>query len=122
MIPVTLAIYVGFITLEQFEFVRRIIPVTVTNVLLLVGCLFLVYKLVPDRPVRTKSAFISALFTSGGIWATHNGYSYITVKMFNYNKIYGSFAAIPVLLIWLLSIWFVILAGVALCAGMHKRE
>ncbi len=122
MIPVVLAIYVGFITMEQFEFVRRIFPVALSNTLVLVGTIFLIYKLVPDLPVRTKSAFISALWASVSIFATHKGFTYLTIKVFNYNKIYGSFAAIPILLLWLLAIWYVILAGVALCAGMHKQN
>jgi membrane protein len=119
--PIALAIYVGFTTLEQFEFVRQILPVSVSNSLLLVGCLYFIYKKVPDIEVRTKSAFISALIASITMWCTHNGFSYLTVRVFNYNKIYGSFAAIPILLLWLLTLWYIILGGVALCAGMHKR-
>jgi membrane protein len=93
-----------------------------SNTLVLVGTIFLIYKLVPDLPVRTKSAFISALWASVSIFATHKGFTYLAIKVFNYNKIYGSFAAIPILLLWLLAIWYVILAGVALCAGMHKQN
>ena len=122
IIPVALAIYVGFITLDQFQFVRSVIPVAFMNTCLLVGCLFLIYKLVPDLQVHSKAAFISALFASAGIFVVHKGFAFLTVGVFNYNKIYGSFAAIPILLIWVLALWYVILGGVALCAGIQKRH
>ena len=63
-IPVFLAIYVGFTSLEQFEFVHRVIPASVSNSLVLVGTLFLVYKMVPDLQVRTRAAVISAILSS----------------------------------------------------------
>ncbi|HEX7675222.1 MAG TPA: YihY/virulence factor BrkB family protein [Bdellovibrio sp.] len=122
LIPVALAIYVGFISLEQFQFARRIIPVAVTNGLVLVASVFLIYKLVPDLKVRTKAAFISSLIASVGLLAVHKGFAYLTVEVFNYNKIYGSFAALPILLLWLLILWYVLLAGMALCAGIQKRS
>jgi len=122
IIPVGLAIYVGFISLAQFQFVRRILPVNVSNALFLVGSLFLIYKLVPDLKVRSKAAWISALLASFGILGVHRGFSFLTVEVFNYNKIYGSFAALPILLLWLLALWYVVLAGVALCAGIQKHH
>lgn len=122
IIPVALAIYVGFITLEQFQFARRILPVGASNGLVLVGCLFLLYKLVPDLKVHTKAALISAVLASGLLYGVHKGFAYLTVEVFNYNKIYGSFAALPILLLWLLALWYVVLAGVALCAGIQKRH
>ncbi len=122
LIPVALAIYVGFISLEQFQFARRILPVGVSNSLVLVGSLFLIYKLVPDLKVHSKAALISSVIASISIYAVHRGFAFLTIEVFNYNKIYGSFAALPILLLWLLVLWYVILAGVALCAGIQKRH
>lgn len=122
LIPVALAIYVGFTTLEQFQFARRILPLALSNSLVLIGSLFLIYKLVPDLKVQTKAAVISAFVASAGLYGVHKGFAYLTIEVFNYNKIYGSFAAIPLLLLWMLSLWYVILAGVALCAGIQNRN
>lgn len=122
VIPVLLAIYVGFTSLEQFQFVHRLIPAAISNSLVLVGSLFLIYKLVPDVPVRPKAAFISALITSLTMYAVHKTYALIAIKFFSYNKLYGSFAALPILLLWILTIWYVILGGVALCASLQKRH
>lgn len=121
-IPVFLAIYVGFTSLERFQFVHRIVPATFSNTLVLVGSLFLIYKLVPDVTVRAKAAFISALLASLTLFGVHKAYSSLALSFFSYNKIYGSFAALPVLLFWILTIWYVILGGVALCASIQKRH
>ncbi|KYG67428.1 hypothetical protein AZI86_01640 [Bdellovibrio bacteriovorus] len=121
-IPVFLAIYVGFSTLEQFKFVHRVIPASASNSLVLVGSLFVIYKFVPDVYVRKSAAFISALIASVVVYGVHKVYAVLVVNFFNYNKIYGSFAAIPLLLLWILTMWYVILGGVALCASLQKRH
>lgn len=121
-IPVFLAIYVGFTSLEQFQFVHRLIPAGASNSLVLVGCLYLIYKLVPDVAVRSRAAFLSSLFASITLYGVHKAYSALAFSFFSYNKIYGSFAALPLLLFWILTIWYVILGGVALCASLQKRH
>lgn len=121
-IPVFLAVYVGFTSLEQFQFVHRVIPAVASNTLVLVGTLFLIYKLVPDLQVRTKAAFVSSLIAALTLYGVHKSYALLAIKFFAYNKIYGSFAALPILLLWILTIWYVILGGVALCASLQKRH
>lgn len=121
-IPLFLAVYVAFNSLEQFLFVRRVIPAYAANAAVLVGSLFLIYKLVPALKVHTKAAFISALVTAGVIFGVHKGFVLVTTKVFNYNSIYGAFSAIPLLFLWILSMWYVILMGVAFCAGLQKRH
>ncbi|MGZ3781942.1 MAG: YihY/virulence factor BrkB family protein [Pseudobdellovibrionaceae bacterium] len=120
IIPVFLAIYVGFTSLEQFEFIKQMTPVT--NTMVLVGSLFLIYKMVPNTHVHAKAALISCLISSAGLFIVHKTYSTLAVKVFSYSKIYGSFAAFPLLLLWILTIWYVILGGVALCASLQKRH
>lgn len=121
-IPVFLAIYVGFTSLEEFQFVHRVLPAGASNSLVLVGSLFLIYKFVPDVSVHSRAAFLSSLVTSLALFCVHKTYSALAVGFFSYNKIYGSFAALPLLLFWILTIWYVILAGVALCASLQRRH
>lgn len=122
IIPLLLAVYVGFTSLEQFQFVHRVLPAVASNALILVGSLFLIYKFVPHVQVHARAALISSLLTSAALYGVHKGYVFLTVKFFAYNKIYGSFAALPLLLLWILTIWYVILGGVALCASLQKRH
>lgn len=122
LIPVLLAVYVGFQSLEQFQFVHRVVPAFVSNSIVLVGSLFLIYKLVPTVYVKKSAAFISAVVAALVLYGVHKSYAALALKFFAYNKIYGSFAALPILLFWILTIWYVILAGVALCASLQKRH
>jgi membrane protein len=73
-----------------------------------------VYKFMPN----TKVSFISALF--GGIIAG-SAYQIIQFLYINfqvdiakYNAIYGSFAALPLFLVWLQLSWFIVLIGAEL--------
>lgn len=120
-IPILLAVYFGFLSMEQLKFVRSYVPPSASNSLLLIGILFFTYKVVPDANVRSKYAFWSAILSAGVLYVVHKSYSLLAVKFFSYNKIYGSFAAIPMLLIWILTMWYVILGGVALSAALQKR-
>ncbi|MNJ96822.1 ribonuclease BN [compost metagenome] len=121
-IPMALAIYVGFTSLEQLKFVRAVVPPGISNAFVLVGGVYMIYKIVPDIHVSKRAAFIASLIASLGLYGVHKGYSLIAVKFFAYNKIYGSFAALPLLLLWILTLWYVFLGGVALCASLQKRQ
>lgn len=71
----------------------------------------LLYVLIPNTKVRIQSALLAGfiagfvfqgfqyIYISGQIWVTH------------YNAIYGSFAAIPLFLLWLQFSWTIVLFG-----------
>ena len=122
VLPVFLAIYVGFTTLVRMEFGKQYLPGTATGVSTLVLVLYLVYKYVPDLKVKAKSAFLSALLAAAGLWVVQSTFTWVTVKFFRISNIYGSFAAMPIFLIWVLTVWYVILGGVAICASTQRRQ
>lgn len=122
MLPIALAIYAGATTMIRLNLGRAIFPGAFTAVWVLTGILYLVYKYVPELVVKKKSAFFSALLASIGIVAVHSTFSYVAVKFFRFNNIYGSFAALPIFLFWVLTIWYVILGGVAICASTQRRQ
>lgn len=74
-----------------------------------------VYALIPNVKVRIKNAFIAGFFAGTGFiileWVFVNGQIYVT----RYNAIYGSFAFVPLMLIWLQLTWVITLAGAVLC-------
>ncbi|MCM1517801.1 MAG: YihY/virulence factor BrkB family protein [Pseudoflavonifractor sp.] len=73
------------------------------------------YKLIPNAKVKFKNAFISGVFAGTGFqilqWLFVSGQLYVS----KYNAIYGSFAFLPLLLIWLQLAWMICLAGAVLC-------
>ncbi len=74
-----------------------------------------VYMLIPNTKVKFQNAFIAGVFAGTGFmilqWLFVTGQVYVT----RYNAIYGSFAFMPLLLIWLQLTWLVTLSGAVLC-------
>ena len=69
------------------------------------------YVVVPNTKVRFGSA-LTAGIVAGTIFLLFQwGYIYVQRWMTSYNAIYGSFAALPLLLIWLQTSWQILLFG-----------
>ena len=121
-IPLILAVYVSLRSLEEIVTVTRVVPKSVSDLSFLWVGLLLTYKWVPETRVNWKPAITSSLVTAMVLYAAQKILAWATLQLFSYNKIYGSFAAIPILLIWILTIWYIILGGVAVCASLQKRH
>lgn len=121
-LPVAMVSYVSLISLEEVAVVRRLMPKTLSDFLFLWGLLLVVYKWVPDIKVNWKPSLISSALAAVGMIGALKGLGWAAVQLFSYNRIYGSFAAIPLLLVWVLTIWYIILGGVAVCASLQKRR
>ena len=69
------------------------------------------YKIIPNTKVSFSSS-ITAGIVAGTIFVLFQwGYIYIQQWMSSYNAIYGSFAALPLFLIWLQTSWQILLFG-----------
>lgn len=90
-----------------------------SNFLLYFALLFVLNFLAPNTQVRAKIAAICALFGTICLMAINYLFSSFTHLFSSYQIIYGAFAAIPILIIWLQLIWGAILISVCLCAVLH---
>jgi membrane protein len=122
LIPLSLAIYVSFRSLSLVK------PVVRSNygqfldfIILFVGIYFL-YKQVPNLKVRNRPALLSACLASISILILKVSYTWLTGIAFSYSKVYGSLAALPLLCLWILGLWYILLAGVAFCASTQRRH
>lgn len=109
----TLASYHLFTPL--ISFVIRLIPFLLT--ILMFTC---VYIFIPNTKVRFLNAFYAAIFA--GISFQAFQYLYINGQIWvsKYNAIYGSFAALPLLLLWLQLSWLICLLGAEIAyASQH---
>ncbi len=92
-----------------YPFIPQLLNIVPYVVIIL---LFIVlYKFLPNTKVKFRNALIAGiiagvafqvfqlLFMSGQLWITR------------YNAIYGTFAAIPIMLLWIQSSWFITLIG-----------
>lgn len=73
------------------------------------------YMLIPNTKVKFSNALLAGVFAGSAFmilqWVFVSGQIYVT----RYNAIYGSFAFVPLLLLWLQLTWLVCLSGAVLC-------
>lgn len=74
----------------------------------------LVYKLMPNTKVKLASALSAGIMAGTAFQIFQVIYLYIQSSVTTYNAIYGSFAAIPLFLIWLQTSWQILLIGAEL--------
>ena len=79
--------------------------------------LSLLFLTVPRRKVRIIFGLIGGLFSAVLLEIVKMGFSYY-LMFASYEKIYGAIAAIPVLLIWIYTCWFVVILGVEFQASL----
>ncbi len=74
-----------------------------------------VYMMIPNTKVKFKNAFVAGIFAGTAFiilqWLFITGQIYVS----KYNAIYGSFAFLPLFLIWLQLVWVVTLSGAVIC-------
>lgn len=70
-----------------------------------------IYKSIPFTDVKMLSAVIAGVFAGTVFQLAQWAYLYFQVGVSQYNAIYGSFAAIPLFLVWLQLSWLIVLFG-----------
>ena len=86
--------------------VVNLTPVTVTILLFTA-----IYLLAPNTKVRFRSALLAGFITGIVFQLFQDGFIYLQKTIFTYNRIYGSFAALPLFLTWLKLSWQLTLFG-----------
>ena len=76
------------------------------------------YRYVPNTHVRWGHAWIGGVFVSTGLELAKNGLTLYLSSVPTYSMVYGAFATLPILLIWIYVAWVVVLLGAALTAYM----
>lgn len=119
----TLMISSSTMYFDAFSYILNPLVTQVLNILpflIIILALTLLYKFMPNTKVKFTNALIAGLvagtalqifqliYISGQIWIT------------KYNAIYGSFAALPLLLLWLQLSWNIVLMGVELSFSLQN--
>jgi membrane protein len=96
--------------------ILKLIPI-----LFLALTLYVIYLFFPNTKVKTIPAMVGALFAGFFWFQVQNVYISMQVGVANYNAIYGSFATLPLFLVWIYFGWIFILAGAQIAyAYQHK--
>ncbi len=80
----------------------------------------MLYLVMPNTKVNFKAAVISGIITGIAFQVIQYFYFEFQVGVSNYNAIYGSFAAIPLFLVWLQMSWTIILLGAGIAYSIQN--
>lgn len=122
-----------FITTYLARFLSHItLPGTVENLISLgfnifpflpVWILFIFfYIFIPNKKVDIKAALAGGMIAGTIFQLAQMTYLKFQVGVSNYNAIYGSFAALPLFLIWLQASWVIVLFGAEVAFSWENTE
>lgn len=99
--------------LSHFGIVFKIL-LKVTSLLLLSGMFTFIYVVLPNTRVKFKSAMMAGIVAAIAFDVLQWAYIAFQVGAVKYDAVYGSFAALPLFLIWLQYSWYIVLFGAEL--------
>jgi membrane protein len=74
------------------------------------------YRFVPNTPVRWRHALAGGLFVAVSFEIAKHGLAWYLEQVPTYSLIYGAFATVPILLIWIYTGWLIVLFGAVIAA------
>ena len=95
---------------------------------LLAGGLAALYRFVPNTPVQRGHAMIGGIAAAVGIELAKRLLAWYIGTVPTYSAVYGAFATVPILLVWIYIAWVIVLLGAvitaylpSLIAGTRRR-
>ena len=96
-----------------FSFVAAFFPIILSSLSFTV-----IYKLLPYEDVEWGDAFWGGLVAALGFEIAKFGFGWFASAFPLYKTVYGAFAILPLLLVWIYITWWVTLVGATLVANM----
>ncbi|MBE7940926.1 MULTISPECIES: YihY family inner membrane protein [Ramlibacter] len=95
---------------------------------LLAAGMMALYRWVPNTAVRREHAWAGGLFAAVGFEVARRVLAFYLSKVPTYSAVYGAFATLPILLLWIYIAWLIVLFGAVVAAylpsiveGTHRR-
>lgn len=82
----------------------------------------LLYIILPNKNVKFIPALVGGIIAGSAFEFLQSGYVYFQLAMSRYNAIYGSFAALPLFLIWMQISWLIILIGAEISHAVQYSD
>lgn len=101
---------VGSFLIPIYQFLVQLAPFVIYWVLFT-----LIFLIIPNTKVKISDAMLAGVVTGTAFLAIQFLYVNGQISLAQYNAVYGSFAAIPLLLFWLQISWLIVLYGAELC-------
>ncbi len=84
--------------------------------LLVAGGMAALYHYVPNTFVKWSHAWAGGIFVAAGIELAKRVLSFYLSQVPTYSLIYGAFATLPILLVWIYVAWIIVLLGAVIAA------
>ena len=78
------------------------------------------YYAVPHHPVRGRIAAVAGFLVAVLFLLLQKGFGWFVATIPTYTLIYGAFATLPIFLLWLYSLWLLILSGAVAAAAFEE--
>jgi membrane protein len=82
----------------------------------------LIYIVMPNTRVTFRSAFIAGVIAGTIFQVVQWGYIHFQMNMNSYSAVYGTFAALPLFLVWLQLSWLIVLFGAEISFANQNVE
>ncbi|MDL2257406.1 YihY/virulence factor BrkB family protein [Bacteroidales bacterium OttesenSCG-928-I14] len=115
----------AFETLNEYEVFTPIyeLLITVLPVIFVILFFTLLYKFLPNTTVKFKHAFFAGIVAGIGFMTFQYLYVNGQIWVSKYNAIYGTFAFVPLLLLWMQLSWTICLIGAEIAyAGQNVKN
>lgn len=83
---------------------------------LMTGAMAALYRYVPNTQVRWVHALLGGLFTAGALELAKSVLAWYLSMVPTYSVVYGTFATVPILLVWFYVAWVIVLLGAVVAA------
>jgi membrane protein len=94
------------------------LPLDITPLLLTIAALTLLYQVVPNRTVRFSHALVAGIIAGIAFELMKKLFTLYLSAFPSYTLVYGTFAALPIFLIWIYLSWLVVLIGAVIAAAL----
>jgi membrane protein len=81
-----------------------------------------IYIVLPNTKVRLRAAIMAAVFAGTGFDLFQTLFIFLMKWMTSYSAIYGSFAALPLFLLWMQYSWKILLMGCELSFALQNEK
>lgn len=105
---------------NNFEFIQPILKLVPFASMWLLFTL--IYIVMPNTKVKFKYALIAGIVAGTMYMLVQWGYFELQVGVTRFNTLYGSFAAIPLFLLWLQITWLIVLMGAEISFAYQNIE
>jgi membrane protein len=87
---------------------------------LLTACVSGLYFYVPYTRVRWRHAITAGFLVAASLELAKKGMAFYLLEVPTYSLVYGAFAALPILLVWIYVTWLLVLLGAVLASSLPE--